>query len=79
MAIIVFMGIDRIWFAAGQTAGTPAPGEASIAVLPFTDMSQHADQQYLGDGIAEELLDYLSRVPGLKVAPRTLFLFVSGR
>jgi len=70
-AIIVFMGIERIWFATGQTTGTPAPGNASIAVLPFTDMSQNSNQQYLGDGIAEELLDYLARVPGLKVAPRT--------
>jgi len=44
---------------------------ASIAVLPFTDMSAAGDQQYLGDGIAEELLNVLTRVGGLSVTSRT--------
>jgi TolB-like protein len=43
----------------------------SIAVLPFTDMSAEGDQQYFGDGIAEEILNTLSRISGLKVAART--------
>jgi TolB-like protein len=45
--------------------------EPSIAVLPFTDMSQDKDQEYFSDGIAEELLNLLVRVDGLKVASRT--------
>jgi TolB-like protein len=49
-------------------AATPHP---SIAVLPFTDMSAAHDQQYLGDGIAEELLNALASVDGLDVAART--------
>jgi len=43
----------------------------SIAVLPFTDMSPGHDQEYFADGIAEELLGALSRIPGLKVTGRT--------
>ncbi|MDX1460519.1 MAG: hypothetical protein R3348_05630 [Xanthomonadales bacterium] len=45
--------------------------EPSIAVLPFADMSPDGDQEYFSDGIAEELLNLLVRVDGLKVASRT--------
>lgn len=43
----------------------------SIAVLPFVDMSPTQDQEYFGDGIAEELLDQLTTLDGLNVASRT--------
>jgi TolB-like protein/Tfp pilus assembly protein PilF len=43
----------------------------SIAVLPFADMSPDGDQEYFGDGIAEELLNELVRLEGLRVASRT--------
>ena len=43
----------------------------SIAVLPFFDMSPNQDQEYFGDGIAEELLDTLTKLKGLNVASRT--------
>ncbi len=43
----------------------------SIAVLPFADMSPNGDQEYFGDGIAEELLNELTRLDGLQVAGRT--------
>lgn len=43
----------------------------SIAVLPFTDMSADQDQGYFCDGVAEEILNSLARVPGLQVASRT--------
>ncbi|MDX1406309.1 MAG: winged helix-turn-helix domain-containing protein [Woeseiaceae bacterium] len=45
--------------------------EKSIAVLPFEDLSADGDQRYLGDGIAEELLNVLVRLDGLEVAGRT--------
>jgi TolB-like protein/Tfp pilus assembly protein PilF len=51
------------------TAGPPPP--ASIAVLPFADLSAEKDQQYFSDGIAEEILNVLARIDGLKVASRT--------
>jgi serine/threonine-protein kinase len=43
----------------------------SIAVLPFTDMSPLRDQAYFCDGMAEEIITALTRIDGLRVAPRT--------
>jgi len=43
----------------------------SIAVLPFADMSPGKDQEYFSDGLAEELLNALARVPELRVTGRT--------
>jgi adenylate cyclase len=43
----------------------------SIAVLPFADMSPEQDQEYFSDGVTEELLNRLARVPELRVAART--------
>jgi len=48
-----------------------AAGDKSIAVLPFADMSEAKDQEYFADGMAEEILDLLSRIPALKVIART--------
>jgi len=44
---------------------------ASIAVLPFVDMSPGKDQEYFSDGLSEELLNLLARVPQLRVTSRT--------
>jgi eukaryotic-like serine/threonine-protein kinase len=44
---------------------------ASIAVLPFADMSPGKDQEYFSDGLAEELTNALAKVPGLKVTGRS--------
>jgi adenylate cyclase len=49
----------------------PAPPAASIAVLAFSDLSPEANQAYFSDGIAEEILNVLAHVKGLKVASRT--------
>jgi len=46
-------------------------GPPSMAVLPFVDMSPAKDQEYLGDGIAEELINALVRVQDLRVVART--------
>ena len=60
-------------------ARAPAPircNRVSIAVLPFTDMSEKRDQEYFGDGMAEEIIDLLIKIPGLAVIGRTSsFLF----
>jgi TolB-like protein/Flp pilus assembly protein TadD len=51
----------------------------SIAVLPFVDMSQAKDQGYFSDGISEELLNLLSKIPQLKVAARTSSFSFKGK
>ena len=43
----------------------------AIAILPFADLSADGDQEYLGDGVAEEILNVLAGVDGLKVTSRT--------
>ncbi len=55
---------------AGASAADAREGVA-IAVLPFADMSPAKDQQYLCEGMAEEIMSALVRVPGIRVASRT--------
>ena len=50
---------------------TPDPARPSIAVLPFADMSAGKDQDYFCEGLAEELIDALSRLDGLRVVARS--------
>jgi adenylate cyclase len=54
--------------AAPSAAAAPA---ASIAVLPFADLSPEGNQGYFSDGVAEEILNVLAHVSGLEVASRT--------
>jgi TolB-like protein/tetratricopeptide (TPR) repeat protein len=49
----------------------PAQDISAIAVLPFADMSQGRDQDYLCDGFADELINVLTHIDGLRVASRT--------
>jgi serine/threonine protein kinase/tetratricopeptide (TPR) repeat protein len=67
--------------ASGGTASTAAAdvNPRSIAVLPFVDMSQGKDQEYFSDGVAEELLNLLSKVPELRVAARTSSFSFKGK
>ena len=53
--------------------------DKSIAVLPFTDMSEKKDQEYFADGLAEEVLSLLATLPDLKVISRTSSFQFKGR
>ncbi|MEM9898224.1 MAG: winged helix-turn-helix domain-containing protein, partial [Pseudomonadota bacterium] len=57
--------------APGDVRPSPKMGDESIAVLPFEDFSEEGDQSYFADGVAEELLNTLGQVQGLKVTSRT--------
>jgi len=57
--------------AACTTAAAPSPGDTSIAILPFTDLSPARDQDWFCDGLAEEIIDALCCVRKLRVASRT--------
>ena len=64
-------GVERT---APMPDSTPAPFEApsgSLAVLPFANLSDEADNEYFSDGLSEEIRNQLACVPGLKVAART--------
>lgn len=63
----------------GQPGTDQVIQEKSIAVLPFTDLSPEGDQAYFGDGIAEELLNVLTKIEGLRVAARTSSFAYKGK
>jgi len=54
----------------GKAPGLPWPDRPSIAVLPFTNMSEGADQDYFADGISEDLITGLARIRWLFVIAR---------
>jgi adenylate cyclase len=56
---------------AAADASSPAADTSAIAVLPFADMSPGRDQDYLCEGLAEELINALTHIDGLRVAART--------
>ena len=65
--------------AAPHIAPRPVERVASIAVLPFTDMSAAKDQDWFCDGIAEEILNALTPLKGLRVAARTSAFSFKGK
>jgi TolB-like protein len=68
--------------AAAATDPGSAPGAVdpkSIAVLAFANMSADADNEYFSDGVAEEILNALAKIDGLKVAGRTSSFYFKGR
>ena len=57
----------------------PAPPEKSVAVLAFANLSTDKENEYFSDGISEELLNLLAKVPGLKVSARTSAFHFKGK
>jgi TolB-like protein/DNA-binding SARP family transcriptional activator len=60
-------------------AETPTVRDKSIAVLPFVNMSSDPEQEYFSDGLSEEILNLLAKVPGLKVIARTSSFAFKGK
>jgi len=55
----------------GKTAGNATEPQPSIAVLPFVNMSSDKEQEYFSDGLAEEIINALTKIQGVKVIART--------
>ena len=68
VVIAAAAGLYVVWH--GRSGGDTG-GAQSVAVLPFVDLSPERDNAYLGDGMAETLINALANVPGLNVAART--------
>jgi TolB-like protein len=64
---------------APAVAATSAPSEKSIAVLPFTDLSENKDEEYFSDGLSEDLIDLLTKVPELRVPARASAFYFKGQ
>src|SRR2546430_17655527 len=85
-----YLAVDKVWLsnrtvssAVRATASAQSPSlaasEKSVAVLPFADMSEKHDQEYFSDGLAEELLDLLAKIPDLRVPARTSSFSFKGK
>jgi TolB-like protein len=70
------VAVSRPTAGAVPTATIP---DKSIAVLPFADMSEKKDQEYFSDGLSEELIDMLTKVPELRVPARTSSFYFKGK
>lgn len=91
VGVVLFVAIRRPAPAASEAkpvASSPQPApevkpdavsEKSIAVLPFADLSADKGSEYFSDGVSEELLNVLAKVPGLRVAARTSAFFFKGK
>jgi len=65
--------------AALEACPAKASSPASIAVLPFANLSADKENEYFSDGLAEDVIDALTRVPGLQVTARTSSFAFRGR
>lgn len=65
--------------AASKSTAAAEPVEQSIAVLAFADLSPESDQEYFSDGISEELLNLLAKIPELRVISRTSSFSYKGK
>jgi adenylate cyclase len=63
----------------GDSSVSALPGITSIAVLPFVNMSSDKEQDYFSDGISEELLNLLAKIPAFRVAGRTSSFAFKGK
>jgi eukaryotic-like serine/threonine-protein kinase len=63
----------------GIPATPPSQTVASIAVLPFVNMSHDQENEYFSDGLAEELMNMLAKIRGLRVAARTSSFHFKGK
>jgi TolB-like protein/predicted Ser/Thr protein kinase/Flp pilus assembly protein TadD len=74
VALVAAVGVI-VW--KSELVRRPIP--ASIAVLPFLDLSQAKDQEYFCDGMSEEILDTLAKIDGLRVVARTSSFSFKGK
>jgi TolB-like protein len=80
--IVGYTGLHRYVWHKGvplPTASATAANNKSIAVLPFVDLSEKHDQEYFADGMAEEILNILAKIPQLTVIGRTSSFQFKGR
>jgi TolB-like protein/DNA-binding winged helix-turn-helix (wHTH) protein len=71
LAAVLGASIATHYRSAASRPNVPSVSNTSIAVLPFTDMSPAKDQEYFSDGLAEQLINDLAKVSGLRVVGRS--------
>jgi TolB-like protein/DNA-binding winged helix-turn-helix (wHTH) protein/Flp pilus assembly protein TadD len=71
VALITAGGLGGYSRFARKKRNAPSANNTSVAVLPFVDLSPAKDQEYFSDGFAEQLINDLARIPGVKVVGRS--------
>jgi TolB-like protein len=66
-----------LWLKGGPE--DPVPSTPSVAVLPFVNLSESRENEYFSDGLADEIINALTRIPGLRVTARTSSFAFRGR
>jgi TolB-like protein len=90
VALLLFLTGSVLWYqarsassraasVAAATSTASSVPRASIAVVPFVNLTGDAGKEYFSDGMAEELINLLAEVPGLKVPARTSSFAYKGR
>jgi len=93
IGVALAFAVDKVWLSkqtavAEKKAAPVSPpttptaslvSEKSVAVLPFLDMSEKKDQEYFADGMSEELIDMLTKIPDLRVPARTSSFYFKGK
>jgi TolB-like protein/Tfp pilus assembly protein PilF len=75
----IYLALDRFVLSRRTAPASAAIADKSIAVLPFADLSERHDQEYFSDGMAEEIIDLLSKIPDLRVPARTSSFYFKGK
>jgi TolB-like protein len=79
VVLVLMAGLAYLLYERGFDRAHAGQPHGSIAVLPFANLSGDAARDYFSDGMTEELLNLLARVPGLQVASRTSSFAYKGR
>jgi TolB-like protein/Tfp pilus assembly protein PilF len=79
VVLLLMAGLAYLLYERGFDRAHAGQPHSSIAVLPFSNLSGDAARDYFSDGMTEELLNLLARVPGLQVASRTSSFAYKGR
>ena len=79
LSLLLVVAVASLLWVVQKRRSAVAVNPTSIAVLPFADLSPGKDQQYFAEGLAEELINDLTRIPGLKVAARSSAFQFNGK
>jgi TolB-like protein len=79
VVLLLMAGLGYVLYERGFGRAHAGQPHSSVAVLPFTNLSGDPARDYFSDGMSEELLNLLARIPGLQVASRTSSFAYKGR
>jgi serine/threonine-protein kinase len=79
IVVVGYVSFSHFWRSGGSTATMEKRELITIAVLPFMNMSSDSEQEYFSDGLTEELMNVLVKIPELQVTGRTSAFSFKGK